>query len=270
MSAMRANRGFTLIELLVVVMIAGIIAGTLTIFLRPAIDSYLDTRRRSELTDMADTALRRIGQEVRSAVPNSVIAHSTTCFQFVPTIAGGRYRMAADTVTAGSLPLDPSTNTTQFDVLSPLAVTPANGDWVVINNQNGGDVYANLNRGAISNVTTPAATSGLHRITIASTQFPTGYDGGRFVIVPNASQSVFYNLVGTTLYRTVGTFASGNATCALSSGDTLATNVQNATFIYNPNKGATQQSGFIWMRIELARDGEAAALAYGVHVSNVP
>ena len=92
------SRGFTIVELVMVIVITGIIAATFTIFFKPAIDSYLGAKRRATLTDMADTALRRIGRDVRLAVPNSVRPFGNQCFELIPTIAGGRYRRASDTV----------------------------------------------------------------------------------------------------------------------------------------------------------------------------
>ena len=278
------TRGFTLLELVMVIMITGILAATLTLFLKPTIDGYFDSRRRADLTDMADTALRRMAKDIRGAVPNSVNSVSANCFQLVPTIAGGRYRMASDTANdtpaplpcapsaTCSAPLDATRATTVFDVLSPMATVPAQNDWVVIGNQNAGDVYAGANRAQIvAAPATPRSGDGLHRITVAGTQFPSGYDGGRFVVVPNAEQTVFYSCTNQTLYRTAANFnAAPAALCAATSGAVVATDVANCTFVYNPNQGATQQSGFVWMRLELSRAGESVALAHGVHVDNVP
>lgn len=273
------THGFTLVELVVVIVITGIIAASVTIFLRPAVDSYFDTRRRADLTDLADTALRRMAQDIRRAVPNSVRPVSASCFQLVPTIAGGRYRLASDTVNdtpplpctpsgTCSAPLDTAQATTVFDVLSPLASVPAQNDWIVVNNQNADDVYNGSNRGQITATPTiPRVTDGLHRIGIASTAFPGGYDGGRFVVVANAEQTVTYTCSGGVLYRKTAAF--GAADCS-AGGATVATDVTGCTFVYDPNQGATQQSGFVWMRIELNRSGESVTLAHGVHVSNVP
>jgi MSHA biogenesis protein MshO len=278
------QRGFTLVELIMVIVIMGIMASTIVVFLKPAVDSYFDSRRRADLTDIADTAIRRMTQDIRRAVPNSVRSVSPTCFQLVPTIAGGRYRMASDTVNdipaplpcapgaTCSAPLDTSQATTVFDVLTPLTTVPAQNDWIVVNNQNAGDVYAGSNRGQISAaLTTPRATDGLHRIQIASTQFSNGYDGGRFVAVANAEQTVFYSCVNNTLYRTVALFGANQATtCAATTGAIVATDAASCNFVYDPNQGATQQSGFVWMQLQLTRSSESVVMTHGVHVSNAP
>lgn len=176
-----------------------------------------------------------------------------------------------------SASLDVTRATTTFDVLSPMATVPAQNDWVVIDNSPAGEVYAGTNIGQISATPTvpTRATDGLHRITIGSTQFPSGYDGGRFVVVPNAEKTLIYSCVGNTMYRKVtSSFALADSTaCAAAiDGAVVATNVESCTFVYDPNKGATQQSGFVWMRVELKHtaSGESVALAHGVTVDNAP
>lgn len=267
---MSCQRGFTLVELIMVMVITGIIAATLTVFLKPAIDSYVDTKRRADLTELADVALRRLAADVRRAVPNAIVLHSPTCFRLVPTTTGGRYRVAPDTTAASSW-LDPTEATTSFDVLSPLSTVPAAGDWVVIGNQAAADVYAGTNRAAIDSVEGASAVR-RHRIVLAGAkQFPAGYEGGRFVVVADAEQSVFYSCVGSTLYRTVAGFAADPATsCASTAGAPVASDVTACSFVYDPNQGATQQNGFLWLRLALSRNGESLNLMHGVHVDNAP
>lgn len=281
----RSSRGFTLVELVVTIVIFGLIGASIAVFFVPAVNAWVDTRNRAELSDQADTALRRMLADVRVAVPNSIRAPSTDCVEMVPTSAGGRLRMAADTVNPGSVSFDTSAATSSFDVLSPLSAIPAVGDYVVIDNQNPNDVYGGSNRAAITAVSTPAATLGKHRIAVTATQFPIGYVGGRFVLVPATQAAVFYVCVGAdgstnatgdgkgTLYRLMnyGFNASPPLACpSTASGAVLATRVKSCRFIYDPNKGATQQNGFVSIQIELARNGETASLVLGGHVSNVP
>jgi MSHA biogenesis protein MshO len=283
---MRRLKGFTLLELVIVITITGIIAGVVAVFFKPAIDSYFDSRRRARLTDMADTALRRMAREVRVALPNSIRTPGPLCFEVLPTSSGGRYRMAADTVTAGSDSLDTTGMDNRFDVLSPLATAPAVGDWVVIGNQSTNDVYQGTNRGAIASYVAPHPVSaglGTGRMTLAAaTQFPAGYDGGRFFVVPNRGgvPATFFICDGVGLAGGNGTGTLRRLTraftpaypgaCPAGVGDVMATRVAACHFSYAPNQGATQQSGFVWMEIQLVEGGETVDLSYGVHVSNVP
>lgn len=267
-------RGFTLVELVVVIMITGIMAASIAVFFVPAINAYFDTRRRAEMTDIADTALRRMARDVRRAVPNSIRIPNAQCFELVPTIAGGLYRREADTVNAGSDPLDVTQPDIGFDVLSPMTGVGPN-DFVVVGNQNTNDVYTGATRGEIAAWAEPHPTGaalGIAHVTLtAATQFPAGYDGGRFQVVDGAEQSVFYICDGAgNLRRLVRAFTPAYPAVCPVGGEVLATNVAACTFTYNPATSATQAAGFVSMQIVLTAGGESMGLSHGVHVSNVP
>lgn len=271
---MEKLRGFTLLELVVVMMITGIMAGSIAVFFVPAINAYFDTRRRAVLTDTADTALRRMARDVRRAVPNSIRIVGSTCFELVPTKAGGLYRRAADIGNPGEDPLDITQPDVSFDVLSPMTGV-VGGDFVVIGNQNGNDVYTGVTRGEIAAWATPnpaGAAVGTGRIVLtALTQFPAGYDGGRFQVVDAAEQSVFYICDGAgSLLRLVRPFTPAVPLACPAGGALLATNVTACTFTYNPATNATQAAGFVAMEIVLTAGGESMGLSHGAHVSNVP
>lgn len=280
---MRRLRGFTLVELVVVIMITGIMAGSIAVFFVPAINAYFDARRRAEMTDTADTALRRMARDVRRAVPNSIRIVGDDCFELVPTTAGGLYRRAADINNAGEDPLDITQSDISFDVLSQLSSTPAPGDFVVIGNQNGNAVYAGTNRGTVAGYV-PATAAELvtreGRITLnPAAQFPSGYDGGRFQLVAAVEASVFYVCSGAgvaggngtgQLRRLVRAFNAAPPVACPPGGELLASNVSACTFVYSSNPSATQEAGFVSMWLELTSGGETMALSSGAHVSNVP
>ncbi len=281
-SLQRRSAGFTLIELIIVLVLTTIIGGTVAVFVRPAIRGYTDTRDRSVLGDMGDTALRRMVRDIRMAVPNSLRTPNEACFELVPTVAGGRYRMGPNTANDAWW-VDTSQATTGFDVLSTLSRQPAVGDFVVINNQNGNDVYSATNRATISAVATPTATQGTLRLTISSLQVSPGYDGGRFQVVNQNERSVFYvcdgaglsadGLTGTgVLWRIRRDFNATYPTARPGTvgGTVLARNIRSCRFVYSPNQGATQQSGFVYLELAITRNGETATLTHGAHVLNAP
>lgn len=294
-SSFTRTGGFTLIELIVVMVLMAIMAASLTAFFLPAFGGYIGMRSRADLAAQADHALRRMVRDVQAAVPNSIRTPGAACFELVPTASGGRFRLGPDVVNDAApgcapaadcaAPLDGSQASSVFDVLSALSIAPAVGDWVVVDNQNPGDVYGGSNRAAIQSVTTPDPRFGRSRLTIASTQFPPGYAAGRFVVVPQAQAAVFYVCSGAdgtldangngrgTLYRAMNYGFNGSypSSCPSTAGAAvLATRVKSCRFVYDPNQGATQQSGFVSIQLELARNHEVASLLMGAHVRNVP
>ena len=271
------QRGFTLIEAVMVIVITGIIAAAVAVFIRSPIQGYFDAARRAEMTDVADTALRRIARDLHLALPNSVrtVAASPLCLEYLPSSTGGRYR--ADL--PGAV-LDFSTPTATFDVLGTLNPVPVAGDQLVVYNLGipGADAYSGVNRATIS-----AAAANSISLNPAM-QFPLESPGNRFQVIPAAEQAVFYVCTNSgsgidaagngngALYRLshYGINAAAPATCpAIPAGTpVLAQNVSACAFTYEPL--VNQRNGLVAMRITVSKDGEAASLYHEVHVSNVP
>jgi MSHA biogenesis protein MshO len=286
---MNRQRGFTLVELIIVMVLVGIIAGILALQIRPAMQSYLAIRQRANLTSQADAALRRIITEVRSAVPNSLrytfTSNQSQCIEFVPTEDGGRFRAAPDfdpkSTTQGNA-LERDKPTTTFDTLTTHGKN-IEGDYLFIGNVNGNDVYDTANSWKINTVVTAATTTqGMSTITLATpATLPPGYEGGRFVVVPNGEQAVTYTCVnqgtdasgtGTgVIYRVTGYAPSTTPWKTCPTGPAvLVTKVSDCSFLYHESQGATQQSGYLQLRLGLAEGGEAARLTMGAHVENTP
>ncbi|WP_296952736.1 prepilin-type N-terminal cleavage/methylation domain-containing protein [uncultured Massilia sp.] len=281
---MRRTRGFTLVELVIVIVLVGIVGAIVSMQLRPALASYLAVGRRANLADQADGALRRLVADARAAVPNS-LRLLTDCngVEMVPTSDGGRLRTLPDVDRSGSVPFDPAKPAVAFDVLSQLPAT-APGDWIVMANQSAADVYGTANSAQIDTLAaSPDPALGVSRMSLKSAMtLPGGYNGGRFVVVPNAQLGVSYvcanpgvaNGSGTgVLLRVSGYPFRGRpaATCPdLTNAPVVASKVAACTFIYRENENATQQSGYVQLTVDLADGGERTTLTMGAHVENVP
>jgi MSHA biogenesis protein MshO len=294
---MNKQRGFTLVELVIVIMVTGIIAAIFAMQYGPALQNYLAVGRRANLTHLADTALRRMVTEIHTAVPNSLrylppqTPGGPSCLEMVPSSDGGRFRTAGDAQWDQSnpgnksMPLDPSQATQGFDVLTPFNTTPVRGDSVVIGNQNTADVYTGASRGLVDSVGTLPDAIGRSRIILqAATQFPYGYEGGRFYIVPKDLKAVTYMCAkgadGTlALTRVVGYgFNAVQACPPVPDNDgnksvkraIVATKVESCNFAYDPSQGATAQSGFAQLQLKLSDNGESVTLTVGSQVENLP
>ncbi len=286
--------GFTLVELVVVIVVTGVLAAGLVTFFKPAMENYAAAGRRAALTDMADGAARRMGRDVRLAVPNSIRQPGNQCFELVPTNSGGKFRTAVDTVSTGSISreLDVAVPAATFDVFAPLA-RPRSGDWLIIGNQNASDLYSGLNRNSITAIAAPPASDqagvviATDRITLsAAATAPLGYAGNNYVTVDAAQGPVTYvcdntgvDAQGTgtgTLYRLSGYgFNQKLAACpAIAPGTAglavLATRVSSCTFDFDPSVGAIQGSGYMRIALRLQQANEAVNLLYGAHADNLP
>lgn len=216
--------GFTLVELIMVMVITGIIAGVVAIFMKTPVNQYLDIARRAEMTDIADTALHRMARDIRTAVPNSVrlpVPTDSTYIEFLPTKTGGRYR--ANPATAGATQCGTLANDTLnftsadtcFEILGPAIDFTSVDDQIVVGStqSNGNPPYQDPTAAAcgIPATTTcirrPIAVAGLgiqQKVNMTSTYALPSFallEGQRFEVVPGDQQAVTYaceNIGGTT------------------------------------------------------------------------
>lgn len=283
---MKRTDGFTLVEMIVTIALVGIVGAILTLQIKPALQSYQSVARRASLVNQADTALRRMVTDVRSAVPNSLNMTPTPagiCMEMVPTVAGGRYRVEPDTTRPDdSRAYDPGATDKVFDVLTALP-NAARGDIVVIGNQSTDDLYkSRSNMAPIKEISTPPAGIGVVRLALeTSAPFSARDDGARFVVVPQNEQVVGYLCAGGngrlaggdgrgTLLRTVRKLTDPGNCPTAGAPAVVASKVADCGFVYRENEGATQQSGYLQLRLGLANGDESVSLTAGAHVENVP
>ncbi|MGZ4977675.1 MAG: PulJ/GspJ family protein [Methylobacter sp.] len=293
----RAQSGFTLIEAIMVMVITGILAVLATSFAAP-LQGYFDATARADLSDAADTALRRMARELRTALPNSVRV-SGSYIEFLPTITGGRYRRVQDCsgACAGDI-LSFSVADNSFDVIGPLTVAPTANQEVVVYNMGGAGANAycgitsnvlvcdgngdGVMTGSDLNVARVDGASTINHIVITANKlFPFESPAQRFQII---DLPLTFACVGTTLWRYSGygkqTFQPTDISAAPLSGATsqarIATGVNCAasTFSYNP--GNTQRGGLVTMSLTLSNNinqpvnPDSVTLLHQVHVQNVP
>lgn len=270
--------GFTLIEMIVAVVITGIVAAMVSYFIRIPILSYFDVAHRAEITDAADTAVRRISRDLRGALPNSIRQPESSCVEFLATKTGGRYR----TDVPGT-PLNFAGSASSFDYLGSLSSAPVANDLVVIYNLGitdpvngtGADAYHLDN---VATITSASAGS----ITFNSKTFPFRSPSNRFHILPKDGTDVYYVCTGVgldadndgtgTLYRYAidGLVAHDLAACPAIPANTpvLARNVSSCNFAYA--SGVTERSGLVSIRLGITKSKETAAIHHEVHVNNAP
>jgi MSHA biogenesis protein MshO len=277
----RAARGFTLIELIMVMIITGIIAAAVAVFMQKPIEGYFESARRAALSDVADNALRRIARELQAALPNSArttVSGADSFIELLPVRSGGRYRASGD---GGTNALDISdTADRDFDVLGP-EVSVVAGDSIVIYNtgQSGANAYAGDNRRAFSSGTPGPGT--YNSITFAGAQqFPRHSETYRFDVI-STPVSYACDSATQTLWRYSGYAIQPTQPGSIATLDglagvikaALATNVICAADAGNIGTGfeVRNADGLIALRIQL-RDAsnETLSLYREVHVHNAP
>ncbi len=291
----RHNRqsGFTLVEMIVVMVITGIIGGMVAMFIRAPVQGYMDSARRAEMTDIADTALRRLARDIRTAVPNSVRLPNpdgSSYIEFLPTKDGGRYRAQMTSTGTGDM-LDFGAADGSFDIIgTPITFTA--GDQIVIGStqSDGNPPYQDPTSAACSSVDTSTcirrtATTGVSVSAVnmtPSVPFPAFAEvppGQRFYVVPGDQQAVTYACETAVpaaasgdgplvlrRYWSYGFNATQVAPPLVGSSAILADKVSASAceFAYDA------RNALVTIRLGITRGGESMSLYHQVHVINVP
>lgn len=269
--------GFTLIEMIIVIAITAIIGSMVALFLRAPLESYVAQDRRARLADTADTALRRMGRDIRLALPNSVrvtSAGGVFYLEFLGTRSGGRYRAQG-----GGDILDFTVPDNSFDVLGP-GIDMKVGDLIAVYNLGipGADAWAVGTPGYTLAAYTGVTALNVTNIPIApkpTPPFPLASPGNRFQVVEGPVSYVCApdqaNPALGTLTRYWGyAIAPGQPTTfpAGTPNALLATNVRECNFTYQP--GVTERGGLVSMTLRLSQANETVSLYATTQVSNQP
>ncbi len=275
-----------------VIVLMGVVGGMVSVFMKGPIDAYLDSGRRAALTDVADTTVRRMARDIRSALPNSIRTSGTNCLEFIPTKTGGRYRVQ-DLVAGDGHGLN-FISDTSFNMLGSNSALPAGqqiaaNDLIVIYNLGiiGADAYdiANTNNGKNWTTVSAAPTEpGTYNpveteIPITGFKFPFASGNHRFHVVSSTEKMVSYVCSGTNLLRASSsalteaascpTSTSGAATVSIIASNVVCTSPSTA-FIYSGSD--LQRNALVTMVLGIQDSSltEAISVQHEVHVDNSP
>lgn len=298
--AARRRAGFTLVELIVVIVITGVIAATVGIFLLRPVQSYNSIVRRAELVDEAEAALRRMQRDIRAALPNSLRIRTngattgnvvcpnggdTICvIEILHVVDGGRYRAGPTAGASGSCNLlEFGVNERSFDVIGALqnasSINAAN--WLVINNQttNGSsyNAYFGDNRAQLSltDATDPCANASTTHVDLVTKNFAATLASPRqrFFIVDTP---VTYRCDTTTgrIDRYEGyAIAAAQPVTPAGAAARVADLVTRCRFTYQ--SGVSARAGVLTLDLTITDpnvngQAEQVRLMHQVHVYNVP
>jgi MSHA biogenesis protein MshO len=287
MRNMTGQAGFTLIELIVTLVVTAVVVSFMAMFISAPIRGFTDQARRSRLVDAADSALQRIGRDVRRALPNSIrttTSSGVAALELLSTVDGGRYRREAPG-TAQQI-LDFSAADGSFDVIAPFTQIAkpfsSTSHYLAIYNVGvpGADAYE------LANVITPAGATitidadgatGEDRVTLAPAfRFAYGSPTQRVFLVDGPVTYLCNPLAGT-LTRYSGYAIAASQSARDSHGELLgvgataslmADKISACALTYTA--GTAERAGLVSLEIAVQSQGETISLLSQVHVDNVP
>jgi MSHA biogenesis protein MshO len=264
-----------MVELVVTIVIIGILASLGGMFISRPMEGYVDLKRRAELVDQAEMALRRMQRDIRAALPNSIreidsnndgIAEG---IEMLHVVDGGRYRRLPDDEGNDHILSFTEDNTT-FEVLGGLqhfSDIDTENDFVVIYNLTATGSNANAYSGDNIKQLHNTSTESILQFDPA-VRFPYSSPYQRFFIVDEA---VTYMISDGKLTRHVrSTFDNSQPDPEPEDGDLVAKFIDEANSSFDYSSATSKRSGLVTMRLTLEDKEERISLLHQVHVDNAP
>ncbi len=285
-------KGFTLIELIMVIVLIGALTSVASVFIVGPVQGFVDSSRRAELVDIAETALQRMTREIHYALPNSVrVSDNGAQFalEYLNTTTGGRYRASGsgrlkfnkESATFNALGKPPGAGSIDTAGGTGQAACLNNTvDCLVIYNTGTGatdfNAYAGNNIAAITAVTDDGAGNILTMTFDKAPMgpFPAASPNRRFFVVDGPVSFVCDSSSGELLMYQGYNITSGQPLTAAAfgvAGAVLADKVSDCgtnTFLYDT--GAGMRYGLVVIRLTVTEAGESVSLLQQSHVLNAP
>jgi MSHA biogenesis protein MshO len=278
--------GMTLIELVIVIVLSAIVVSFMSRLIVIPINAFTAQKQRAQLGDAADSAMRFMARDLRSALPNSVrtsVNGSVTALEMLATVDGARYQDNGPLSNAG-LSLDFTMPDAGFSTTVPfsqitLPYSSSNSYLAIYNiGVPGANAYA------LANVMTPAgttititagATANAQLVTLnPAFQFSFGSPGKRVYLVSgplsylcDTSSGLVTRYSGYTVGATQPVSAAALIAAGASSG-VVATNATGCQFTYA--SGTSQRVGMATLVLQLGSNGQMVQLLQQTHLVNAP
>jgi MSHA biogenesis protein MshO len=279
--------GFTLVELVITITVASVVVAFMALFIVMPMNAYSTQTQQAALVDAADSALRYVARDLRSALPNSVRVTSSgtvTALELLATADGARYQDGGP-LSNPALVLDFTTADGAFATTVPFTqlTLPWSSSSYYLSIYNVGVPGANAYEMA-SKVITPAgttititagATANQNLVTLSTGfQFAFGSPGKRVYLV-SGPVSYLCDTAAGTLTRYSGyaiantqpgsavTLGAAGATAALVAG-----NVGSCQFRLTP--GTAQRNALATLTLKITQNGQSVQLLNEVQVVNAP
>jgi MSHA biogenesis protein MshO len=278
--------GMTLIELVIVIVLSAIVVSFMSRLIVIPINAFTAQKQRAQLGDAADSAMRFMARDLRSALPNSVrtsVNGSVTALEMLATADGARYQDNGPLSNAG-LSLDFTMPDAGFSTTVPfsqitLPYSSSNSYLAIYNiGVPGANAYA------LANVMTPAgttititagATANAQLVTLnPAFQFSFGSPGKRVYLVSgplsylcDTSSGLVTRYSGYTVSATQPVSAAALIAAGASSG-VVATNATGCQFTYA--SGTSQRVGMATLVLQLGSNGQMVQLLQQTHLVNAP
>jgi MSHA biogenesis protein MshO len=279
-------RGFTLIELTITIAVGSVVVAFMALFIVMPMNAYSTQTQQAALVDAADSALRFMARDLRSALPNSVRVTSSgtvTALELLATADGARYQDGGP-LSNPALALDFTTAAGAFATTVPFTqlALPWSSSSYYLSIYNVGVPGANAYQ--MTNVITPAgttltitagATANQNLVTLNPPfQFAFGSPGKRVYLVSGPVSYLCDTGAGTLTRYSGYTIANAQpaGAAALSAAGAaaalVAANVASCQFALTA--GTAERNALATLTLTITQNTQSVQLLNEVQVVNAP